>query len=147
MRAPKYGSERVVQLDTLVDLLAKHIVNYGTMGKDQSPFAGVADEPPAPEHRRTLVAYDPRDAGLSGIGLPHLRHFYASSLIAAGCDVGTVQRSLGHAEASTTLNTYAHLWPTAQDRTRKAAEPLMSVSLWHREAPKFPDDLSRRHPS
>jgi integrase len=37
------------------------------------------------------------------------RHFYASGLIAAGCDVVTVQRALGHAKATTTLSTYAHL--------------------------------------
>ena len=41
----------------------------------------------------------------------------------------TVQRSLGHAKATTTLNTYAHLWPTAEDRTTKAAESIMSASL------------------
>ncbi|WJS92614.1 hypothetical protein [Microbacterium testaceum] len=29
--------------------------------------------------------------------------------MAAGCDVGTVQRALGHARATTTLNTYRHL--------------------------------------
>jgi len=41
----------------------------------------------------------------------------------------TVQRSLGHSKATTTLNTYAHLWLTAEDRTRKAAESIMSASL------------------
>lgn len=41
----------------------------------------------------------------------------------------TVRRSLGHAKATTTLNTYAHLWPTAEDRTRKAAESIMASSL------------------
>src|ERR1700733_9573959 len=49
-------------------------------------------------------------------------HFYASGLISQGCDVVTVQRALGHASATTTLSTYAHLWPSAEDRTRKAAE-------------------------
>jgi integrase len=57
--------------------------------------------------------------------LHDLRHFYASGLIAAGCDVVTVQRALGHASATTTLRTYAHLWPTAEDRTRAAAAHLM----------------------
>ena len=33
----------------------------------------------------------------------------------------TVQRSLGHAKATTTLNTYAHLWPTAEDRTQQGS--------------------------
>jgi integrase len=83
--------------------------------------------------RKTL-----REAGLSGIKLHDLRHFYASGLIAAGCDVVTVQRSLGHAKATTTLNTYAHLWRTAEDRTRKAAESIMSASLGEPAAP-FPE--------
>ena len=34
-----------------------------------------------------------------GFTLHDLRHFYASGLIAAGCDVVTVQRALGHAQA------------------------------------------------
>lgn len=44
-------------------------------------------------------------------------------------DVVTVQRSLGLSKATTIFNTDAHLWPTAEDRTRKAAESIMSVSL------------------
>lgn len=42
--------------------------------------------------------------------LHDLRHFYASALIAAGCDVVTVQRALGHKSATITLGVYAHLW-------------------------------------
>jgi integrase len=69
--------------------------------------------------RKTL-----RDAGLSGIKLD-LRHFFASGLIAEVCDAVTVQRALGHFKPTTTLNTYAHLCPTAEDRTRKAAQSLI----------------------
>ena len=61
--------------------------------------------------RKTLTAA----AGLSGISLHDCRHFYASGLIAEGCDVVTVQRALGHSSATTTLNTYSHLWSTAED--------------------------------
>ena len=57
------------------------------------------------------------------------RHFYASGLIADGCDVVTVQDALGHSDASTTLRVYAHLWPKAEDRTRAAAAELMRVAL------------------
>jgi integrase len=66
-----------------------------------------------------------RDAGHPTIKLHDLRHFYASGLIAAGCDVVTVQRALGHSSATVTLNTYAYLWPTAEDRTRTAAAALL----------------------
>jgi integrase len=47
VRAPKYGSERVVYLaDSLVDVLAEHVATYGTTGKDQWLFAGEVDDPP-----------------------------------------------------------------------------------------------------
>ncbi len=146
VRAPKYGSERLVHLaDSLVTLLAEHVATFGTAGKEQWLFAGVGDGPP---HQNTVGYWwrkTLRDADLSGIKLHDLRHFYASGLIAAGCDVVTVQRSLGHAKATTTLNTYAHLWPTAEDRTRKAAESIMSASLVHPEQHELADGLSRHH--
>ena len=41
----------------------------------------------------------------------------------------TVQRALGHASATVTLNTYAHLWPTAEDRTRAAAAAMLADTL------------------
>lgn len=82
-----------------------------------------------------------RRAGIGGFTLHDLRHFYASGLIAAGCDVVTVQRALGHAKATTTLNTYAHLWPTAEDRTRTAASELIAAAL------AAPADYLRTEPS
>jgi integrase len=130
VRAPKYGSERVVHLaNGLVDLLAQHVADFGTIGDEQWLFTGKGDQPP---HQNTVGYWwrkTLRVAGLSDIKLHDLRHFYASGLIAAGCDVVTVQRSLGHAKATTTLNTYAHLWPTAEDRTRKAAQSIIDASL------------------
>jgi len=36
--------------------------------------------------------------------------------------VKAVQRHLGHASATTTLDTYAHLWPDAEDVARRALE-------------------------
>ena len=41
-------------------------------------------------------------------------------LIASGASVKAVQKHLGHASATTTLDTYAHLWPDAEDATRAA---------------------------
>ncbi|WP_152815373.1 tyrosine-type recombinase/integrase [Georgenia subflava] len=130
VRAPQYDSERVVYLaDGLVNVLAKHVANYGTIGKNRWLFSGEDEGPPHQNNVGYWWRKSLRDAGLSGIKLHDLRHFYASRLVAAGCDVVTVQRSVGHSKATTTLNTYAHLWPTAEDRTRKAAESIMSASL------------------
>lgn len=61
--------------------------------------------------------------------LHDLRHYYASGLIASGCDVVQVQTSLGHSNAAIILRVYSHLWPTAEDRTRSAASQLMDAEL------------------
>lgn len=127
---PKYGSERLVHIpDGLVQMLAAHVQHIGVHGQEQWLFVGDNGLPPHQNTsgywwRKTLKA-----AGLKAVKLHDLRHFYASGLIAAGCDVVTVQRALGHARATTTLNTYAHLWPTAEDRTRSAAGAMMDEAL------------------
>ncbi|WP_268952454.1 tyrosine-type recombinase/integrase [Saccharopolyspora terrae] len=86
-----------------------------------------------PEGRCAAVGYwwrkARRAAKCDDVRLHDLRHFYASGLIAAGCDVVTVQRALGHSSATITLNTYAHLWPSAEDRTRNAAAGLIGEVL------------------
>lgn len=131
VRAPKYGSERVVFIaDDLVTVLSAHVAAY-PVGPDGWLFPGPTGDPPHQNTagywwRKTL-----RDAGLPGIKLHDLRHFFASGLIAESCDVVTVQRALGHSKPTTTLNTntYAHLWPTAADRTRKAAQSLIEAAI------------------
>lgn len=40
-------------------------------------------------------------------------------------DVKTVQKRLGHAKPSITLDTYAHLWPDEEDTTRAAVEAVL----------------------
>jgi integrase len=47
----------------------------------------------------------------NGLRLHDLRHWFASSLIADGKNILTVQRRLGHTHASTTLDIYAHVLP------------------------------------
>ena len=49
-----------------------------------------------------------------------LRHYLASLLIASGADIKTVQARMRHASATTTLDTYGHLWPDADESTRIA---------------------------
>jgi integrase len=130
LRPPKCGSERTVFLaPDLVELLASHNACNGVEPEPTSwIFRGDGEDPPhqntiGHRWRRTL-----KRAGVSGVRLHDLRHYFASGLIAAGCDVVTVQRALGHARATTTLDTYSHLWPSAEDRTRDAAASLMLES-------------------
>lgn len=128
VRSPKYGSERQVYVPPgLVDMLAQHIAEHRPGDDPERWMFSAQDDGPA--HQNTLAHLWRRacaGAAITGMTMHDLRHFYASGLIAAGCDVVTVQRALGHARATTTLNTYAHLWPTAEDRTRSAAAAMMA---------------------
>ena len=56
-----------------------------------------------------------------------LRHYFASLLIAAGLDVKVVQTRLRHASATTTLNTYGHLWPDSDESSRAAVAVAMAT--------------------
>lgn len=46
-------------------------------------------------------------------------------LIDHGESVEVVQRRLGHASATETLDTYSHLWPDSEDRTRDAVDSVL----------------------
>lgn len=69
-----------------------------------------------------------KPAGLpEGFRFHDLRHYFASLLIQAGCDVKIVQTRLRHASATTTLNTYAHLWPDTEESTRAAVASVLTA--------------------
>ena len=51
-----------------------------------------------------------------------LRHFYASTLIAAGLHPKVIQERLGHATMAETMDTYGHLFPTAEEAGRGALD-------------------------
>ena len=127
IRPPKCGSERQMFLaPSLAAMLSEHLA-ISVLAGDPAGwlFTGEGDEPPLPNtvnHRWQMAR---SRAGIGPIRLHDMRHFYAGGLIDAGCDVVTVQRALDHAIATTTLNIHRHLWPTAEDRTRSAAEGLL----------------------
>jgi integrase len=56
-----------------------------------------------------------------------LRHYFATLLIHNGAAVKTVQLALGHSTPMMTLNTYAHEWPDALDRTRTLVDAALGL--------------------
>ena len=58
--------------------------------------------------------------------LHSLRHTHASSLIAAGLDVLTISRRLGHASPTITLGIYGHLFSNTDDRAAQIIEALFA---------------------
>jgi integrase len=65
------------------------------------------------------------EAGMA-VSLHSLRHTHASSLIAAGVDVLTISRRLGHASPTVTLGVYGHLFSNTDDRAAQAVEALFA---------------------
>jgi integrase len=57
-----------------------------------------------------------------------LRHCFASNLLAAGVDVVTVSKALGHANVHITLTTYAHTIPKERQGAGDAMARLMAQS-------------------
>ena len=76
-----------------------------------------------------------RDVRVNVEGLPEgftfhdLRHYLASLLIASGADIKTVQARMRHATARTTLDTYGHLWPDADESTRTAVGAVIAERI------------------
>ena len=55
-----------------------------------------------------------------------LRHSHASALIAAGLDVVTVSRRLGHASPALTLSTYSHLFKNSDHQAAEAIDAALA---------------------
>jgi integrase len=122
-RLKSHASYRAIPVsEELITMLAHHVEVHG----------------PGPEgvlfHRdgrllgRHQVSLAMRNAGVVG-HFHNLRHFYASMLIAGGQSVKVVQKRLGHASATITLDTYGHLWPDNEDETRDVVSRLLFGQL------------------
>jgi integrase len=62
---------------------------------------------------------------LPAVSFHVFRHSHASMLIRAGVDILTISRRLGHSNAATTLNVYAHLVTGADAAAAKAIEGVL----------------------
>lgn len=124
------ASDRVIPLpQVVVDELAAHLAAYPP-GPDGLVFTL---EGGAPISRQALGHLWRPAAAAAGLAAdrtgPHsLRHYYASLLIRHGESVKVVQARLGHATAAETLDTYSHLWPDSDDRTRQAVDAVLRSS-------------------
>ncbi|GAA4191928.1 hypothetical protein GCM10022219_11480 [Microbacterium oryzae] len=139
---PKAGSERTVYVpQELSEMLRVHVEREGITRPDEhlfvTPLGRLYNRNNAGDEWRRIRT----EAELpSDVTLHALRHTFASNLIAAGCDVVTVQRALGHSQPSITLNVYSHLWPSAEDKTRTATAVFMGEVLASADSQRTPDN-------
>jgi integrase len=117
-------SRRTLPLPGVVaDALAAHIAEYPP-GEDGSLFTtatGVLYR--HEDYGSRIFARAVREAGLPvGTTSHHLRHHFASVLLAAGESVVAVAERLGHENGTLVLKTYGHLMPDSEGRTRRAVD-------------------------
>lgn len=132
---PQFGppktqaSYRTVPLpDSVAVALAEHMRHHPP-GDDGLLFTTTDGEPVRRQRMADAWRRAAREAGLEEhTGFHALRHFYASLLIRHGESVKVVQSRLGHASAAETLDTYSHLWPDSDDRTRVAVDEVLGAS-------------------
>ena len=132
-RVPFFGppktaaSVRVIPLATvIVDGLAAHLAAFPT---EDLIFMNESGDMIRRSNFGTMWRRVTKSVELEGLHFHDLRHYNASLLIRHGESVKTVQARLGHANSAETLDTYSHLLPTAEDRTRKAADGMLAAAL------------------
>lgn len=123
------ASYRTIPLPgVVVDELAAHLATY-PVGDSGLVFTNDAGE--GIKRTRFSEIWRPAVAAAGapdGTRFHDLRHFFASLLIRYGESVKVVQSRLGHASAAETLDTYSHLWPDSEDRTREAVDLVLGGS-------------------
>lgn len=97
----------------------------GRPGAEDYVFCEVDGSPLPPDRlsqqwRRAATAI-----GLPTVSFHALRHTHASALIAAGLDVVTVSRRLGHGSPGITLNIYAHRFANTDVAAAQAMDAAM----------------------
>ncbi|MGZ0710551.1 tyrosine-type recombinase/integrase (plasmid) [Coraliomargarita sp. W4R53] len=145
IRPPKYGSARDVLIPpALVERIQLHVAEHGVHGDAEWLLPGrvlteglddVAFPIPAggvgPMWPRAFESEWTKTRARAGVDTKfhNLRHYAAGGMIAAGCDVVTVQRQLGHKDPSLTLDVYAAQFRGPDSRAKEALARLMIETL------------------
>ena len=135
-KAPKtkHGRRTIALPDFLVADLRAHrqeqlkqrvALGLGKMADESLVFGHIDGTPRRPDGLTQEWGRARGDLGLK-ISLHAFRHTHASQLIAAGMDVLTISRRLGHSSPNVTLATYAHLFANTDDRAAQIVQAAFS---------------------
>jgi integrase len=98
-------------------------LGLGKAPEDALAFADLNGDPLDPDSISKAFKSAAKAAGAPpALTLHGLRHTHASALIAAGVDVLTISRRLGHGSPAITLAVYGHLFVNSDDRSAAIAE-------------------------
>ena len=101
-------------------------LGIGALLGDAPVFGNIEGNTITPFYITTSWRRAVRSRGLPKITFHSLRHSHASALIAAGVDVVTVSKRLGHASPALTLSTYSHLFTNSDDKAAAAIDAALS---------------------
>lgn len=126
---------RLVNLPpNVVDILRTHqrrqaeqrlVLGIGRSGPEDLVFCRPDGSPLSPDNLSRDWRRASKALGLPPVMFHALRHSSASALIAAGLDVGSVSRRLGHANRATTLRIYTHHFAASDTAAAEAIERAM----------------------
>lgn len=123
------SSTRVIPISTLiVELLKKWrtiqskellLLGINASNKDQLIFTyinadGELNQPIHADYSNNIMKRIEKKYGLKHVTIHGLRHTHATLLLESGANIKETQDRLGHKNAQTTLNTYAHVTEKAQ---------------------------------
>jgi integrase len=124
---PKSHEPRMVMMPSmLLDKLAAHL---GSVASDGLVFTAQRGGPlRSSAWRRTVWTPALNQAGIDDLRIHDLRHTAASLMISSGASIKAVQRQLGHASATMTLDLYGHLYDDDLDALADALDRKLAES-------------------
>jgi integrase len=100
-------------------------LGLGKLPDDALLFATLDGHLPHPRRVSTDWGNIAASIGMPEITFHALRHTHASQLIAAGVDIVTISKRLGHAKPDITLRTYAHLFTNDDSKAAAAIDTAL----------------------
>jgi integrase len=137
----RYGHRAISLPKPVVETLREHLrrqleqrllLGFGRPGDEDWVFPLPDGSPYRPDKLSRDWGNVVRDRKLPRVMFHALRHSHASALIAAGVDIVTVSKRLGHGSPAITLGVYAHLF----NRTDAAAAQAIENALGSNLGPK-----------
>jgi integrase len=131
----KAGKRDIALPDIVVDALRDHrrqqlernlALGLGKLADDALIFSRLDGTPESPRALSKEWAAAAKGMGLS-VTFHALRHTHASMLIDAGIDIVKISKRLGHANVSTTLDVYSHLFAAREDKSAAAINSAVTA--------------------
>lgn len=97
------------------------------LDKDGRVFTGDDGAPLFPDSITAWFTKFIKRTGMPKVTVHSLRHTYASIMIADGMPLVVVSHQLGHAQASTTANIYAHVIASAEARAAQTFDRFNDI--------------------